>query len=89
MVNAIGSQGINPLQMLNAVNAFKAAEQVQQKEIPDVSDGIEVNDSSILDNQDTNEIKQFAKTAGEENLSNDDIKYGLTYGRSVIADYVI
>jgi len=89
MVNAIGSQGINPLQMLNAVNAFKASEQVQQKEIPDVSDGIEVNDSSILDNQDTNEIKQFAKTAGEENLSNDDIKYGLTYGRSVIADYVI
>ena len=35
------------------------------------------------------EIRQFAKNAGEENLSNEDIQYGLTYGRSVIADYLI
>lgn len=89
MINAVGTQGINPLQMLNAVNAFKATEQIQKNEMPEIPDGIDVNDSSILNNQDTSEIKQFAKIVGEENLSNDDIKYGLTYGRSVIADYVV
>ena len=89
MVNAVGTSNINPVQMLNAVNAFKASEQVQDNKIPETSDGIEINDNNILKNQDTNEIRQFAKIAGEENLSNEDIQYGLTYGRSVIADYMV
>lgn len=89
MVNAIGTPNVNPVQMFNAVNAFKTTEKVHKNEIPEISDGLEVNDNSILKNQDTEEIKQFAKTAGEENLSNEDIQYGLTYGRSVIADYII
>jgi hypothetical protein len=89
MVNAIGSQGINSVQMLNAVNAFKTSSKPENNEIPEVSDGIVINDNSILKNQDTEEIRQFAKIAGEENLSNEDIQYGLAYGRSVIADYLI
>lgn len=89
MVNAIGTSNINPVQMLNAVNAFKASEQVQENKAPEISEGLDINDSSILENQNTDEIKQFAKIAGEGNLSDDDIQYGLTYGRSVIADYVI
>lgn len=89
MINSIGTANINPIQMFNAVNAFKTTEQVQENKIPEVSDGININDNNILENQNVNEIKQFAKTAGEENLSNDDIQYGITYGRSVIADYVI
>lgn len=89
MVNAISSQNINPVQMFNALNAFKTSDKIQSNESPEVSDGIQINDSSILENQNTDEIKQFAKGAGEENLSNDDIRYGLTYGRSVIADYLI
>lgn len=89
MVNSISTPNINPVQMLNATNAFKASEQIKENKVPEISDGIDINDSSILKNQNTNEIKQFAKIAGEENLSDDDIQYGLTYGRSVIADYVI
>ena len=89
MVNSIGTSNINPVQMFNAVNAFKSSGLVQDNPAPEVSDGLDVNDSNILQNQDLNEIKQFAKTAGEENLSNDDIQYGVTYGRSVIADYMI
>lgn len=89
MVNAIGSSNINPIKMFNALNAFKSTDQVQDKKTPDVSDGININDKSILETQNLEEIKQFAKTAGEESLSNDDIQYGLTYGRSVIADFVI
>lgn len=89
MVNAISTSNINPVQMLNAFNAFKASENVQDNKIPETSDGIDINDNNILKNQNTDEIRQFAKIVGEENLTNEDIQYGLTYGRSVIADYVI
>lgn len=90
MVNAIGTNNINSVQMFNAVNAFKSSsEPVKNIQIPETSDGIDINDNNILENQDTEEIRQFAKIMGEENLSNDDIQYGITYGRSVIADYVI
>lgn len=89
MVNAIGSSNINPVQMLNALNAFKDSNKTEDVKIPEISDGIDINDSSVLKNQNTEEIRQFAKIAGEQNLSDDDIQYGLTYGRSVIADYMI
>lgn len=89
MVNAIGTPNINPVQMFNAVNAFKTSGQIQENKEPEISDGIEINDNNVLKNQDTNEIKQFAKIVGEESLSDEDIQYGLTYGRSVIADYMI
>jgi len=89
MVNAISTPNINPVQMLSALSAFKASEQIQDNKIPETSDGVGINDNNILKNQDTNEIRQFAKIAGEENLSNEDIQYGLTYGRSVIADYMV
>lgn len=91
MVNSIGASGnINPVQMFNAVNAFRSAENVQEKTPQiDTSEGLEINDKSILQSQDLGEIKEFAKNAGEENLSNEDIQYGLTYGRSVIADYIV
>lgn len=89
MVNPISSFNTNPIQMLNALNAFKASESPEKNNISEPTDGIEINDQSILQNQNLDEIKTFAKNAGEENLSNEDIQYGLTYGRSVIADFVI
>lgn len=89
MVNSINSNNINPIQMFNAVSAFKSSSPIDEQKIPETSDGTNINDSSILQDQDVAEIKEFAKTVGENNLSNDDIQYGLTYGRSVIADYVI
>jgi hypothetical protein len=89
MVQSI-SYNINPIQMMSALGAFKATENIQNtSKILEPSDGIDINDNSILKNQDTNEIKQFAQIAGEDNLSNEDIQYGLTYGRSVIADYSV
>lgn len=91
MVNAIGGSGnINSVQMFSALNAFKANEQVSEnKTVNEPSDGLEVNDTNLLKNQNLDEIKQFAQMVGEENLSTEDIQYGLTYGRSVIADYMI
>lgn len=91
MVNAVGNNNnINPVQMFTALNAFKASGQIQDNsKIVEPSDGIEINDNDILKNQDLDEIKQFAKTVGEDNLSTEDIQYGVTYGRSVIADYAV
>lgn len=89
MVNSVSTSNINPIQMFNAVNAFKSSGQIQDNSVPEISDGLDINDNNILKNQDTQEIKQFAKIAGEESLSDEDIQYGLTYGRSVIADYMI
>lgn len=89
MVNSIGTNNISPIQIFNAFNAFRASERAKDGSAPEVSDGIEINDNSILKDQDTDEIREFAKIMGEEDLSNEDIRYGLTYGRSVIADYMI
>lgn len=90
MVSSIGTSNINSVQMFSAMNAFKAAEAKPQDAVaPEVSDGVQVNDNNLLQNQNVEEIRQFAKVAGEENLSEEDIKYGIAYGRSVIADYSV
>ena len=89
MVNAIGNSNINPVQIFSALNAFKPIQNPIENIIPETSDGININDDNLLQSQNLEEIMQVAKTSGEENLSSEDIKYGLTYGRSVIADYVI
>lgn len=89
MVNPIGISGVNPIQYLNAANAFKASHaEAPEQIIPEFSDGIGINQEKLISDNDMEEIKQLAKSAGEENISDDDIKYGITYGRSVIADYV-
>lgn len=91
MVNGISSR-INSVQLLNATNAFKTASNPPSDETqePQVSDGVKVNDSqNILKNLNTDEIKKYASLAGEENLSDEDIRYGLIYGRSVMADWVV
>lgn len=89
MVQAISTSNINSVQAFNALNAFKSPGKTKENNLSDFSEGLQINDNNILKNKDTEEIKQFAKVAGEENLSDEDIQYGLTYGRSVIADYMI
>lgn len=89
MVNQVTNSNINPVQMFSALNAFKSVSQAKETPtVPDVSDGMGVNDNDLLKSQDLGEIKQFAQIAGENNLSDEDIQYGITYGRSVIADYL-
>lgn len=89
MVNPIGSN-ISAIQLFSAANAFKSSmtSPIQsQPKAPEVSEGTEINDNNILKTQNVDEIKKFAQMAGENNLSEEDIKYGLSYGRSVIAEY--
>ena len=77
----------------SAVNAFKTNKNVTKPEVQekqeDVIQGTKTSTAkSLLDKIDVNEIKECAKYVGEFNISDDDIKYGLLYGRSVIAEYL-
>lgn len=92
MLNGI-STGATSIQAFTAANAFKTAQNElnNNKKFKDnTSSGVDLKDNNyLLKDQNITEIRDFAKIAGEDNLTDEDIKYGLTYGRSVIADYVI
>ena len=85
--------GVNSVQQFSAVNAFrsnrnlKPAEELQEK--PDAASGTKTNSTpSLLDKIDVNEVRKYAESVGEFNISDDDIKYGILYGRSVIAEWL-
>lgn len=95
MLGSVNSSNVSAIQLLNAANAFKntkvsTPEAIQNRE-PQTSDGTDINDDSILKSQNIDEIKKYAKMvqeAGENDLTEEDIKYGLSYGRSVIVEYM-
>jgi len=94
MLTGISTGASNSIQAFTAANAFKTAQDALKNEKTRVEDntpsGVDLKDNNfLLKDQNIAEIKDFAKIAGEENLTDEDIKYGLTYGRSVIAEYVI
>ncbi len=96
----ISSQIANSIQKLNLTNAKRAFETPKEEknqtkvELQNAKkDDIELIDKENLEkkvvaknNINVEEIQKYASFVGE-NLSLDDINYGLTYGRSVIADY--
>jgi len=95
MVNSINSN-LNTIQFFNATNAFKNINSVKTIEAPQetkTQDATEektfLNDNDILNNINMDEIKEYASKIGENNINEDDIKYGLTYGRSILADWVV
>ena len=85
------NQGVNLLQYLNAKNAFQDINTEKKNN----DDGINLNkkventfdDKNMVSKINTQEVKNYA-TQMNETLTDDDIKYGLVYGRSVIADYI-
>ena len=94
MVSGITSGVTNTISMIRASKAFSAAQKTLQQSLPvkeeETSRGIDLKDTNeLLINKNIAEIQKFATYAGENNLSLDDIKYGLKYGRSVIADITI
>ncbi len=90
MLSSIGQN--NSVQQFSALNAFKTAQNPPKQEEMDVvqhSQGLNTTSNvSLLDKIDVNELRECAKYVGEFNISDDDIKYGLLYGRSVIAEYL-
>lgn len=93
MLSAIGGN-TNSLQMIGALNAFKANKAVTESAKPVMNDiqtsgGVNLSDNdSLLNKINLSEVRNFAQQIGETNLTDEDIKYGLTYGRSVIANYI-
>ena len=97
MLGQVNSSNVSAIQLLNAANAFKnnrvsSPIEPPMGRIPARSDGTDLNDdNSILKSQNVDEIKKYAKMvqeAGENDLTEEDIKYGLSYGRSVIVEYL-
>jgi len=81
----------NSVQQFSALSAFKSNKNVTkpESEPKEVSGGTKSsNAKTLLDRIDVNEVRECAKTVGEFNISDDDIKYGLLYGRSVIAEFL-
>ena len=87
------NSGVNSVQQFSAVNAFKTSQVKPAEEIKETEassrDGVNSSaNKNILDRIDVNDIRECAKTVGEYNITDEDIKYGLLYGRSVIAEWL-
>lgn len=85
----------NSVQAFSAVNAFRTSAHTTKPEIKEqdnivegTGDGTKSAPKTLLERVDTAEIRKFAEYAGEYNITDDDIKYGLMYGRSVIAEWL-
>lgn len=90
------SSNINQIADTNAINRIygyggykKSTAPIQNEVVQDVQkqDDIKLTSNSILSKVDVEDIKKTASQIGEE-ITEDDIKYGLTYGRSVLADFI-
>ena len=84
---------VNSVQQFSAVNAFrnnrnlKPVEDLQEK--PDTVSVVKTTSTPyLLDRIDVNDVRKYAESVGEFNISDDDIKYGILYGRSVIAEWL-
>lgn len=92
------ASSISKLNLTTATRAFRAQEENNKENTPNIElqntkkDDIQlINKGEIEEKTQNNginvaEIQQYASYMGE-NLSIDDINYGLMYGRSVIADF--
>jgi len=85
----------NNVQRFSAVNALRSGSSITKPEMREqetVSEntpaGTKAAPKSLLDRVDVADIRKFAEYAGEYNISDEDIKYGLMYGRSVIAEWL-
>ena len=91
MISSV-EQNVNSVQQFSAVNAFrtnknlKPAEELQEK--PEASGTKTSSTPSLLEKIDVNEIRKCAEYVGEYDITDEDIKYGMLYGRSVIAEWL-
>ena len=83
---------VNSVQQFSALNAFKSNKTLkpaQEQEPAEISSGTKTTSApSLLEKIDVNDIRKCAETVGEYNITDDDIKYGILYGRSVIAEWL-
>ena len=84
----------NSVQQFSAVNAFrsnrvtKPEQELEENIVQNTDSGIKAAPKALMERVDVEDIRKFAEYAGEFNITDDDIKYGLMYGRSVIAEWL-
>ena len=91
------ANSISKLNLSTAQRAFEASKKDNSKEEQIEVESFKQEDVSLIDENevskkqknpiDVADVQKYASYMGE-NLSIDDINYGLMYGRSVIADYL-
>ena len=87
------NSGVNSVQQFSALNAFKNNKTVKpQEEVQEKSETLSGTKTSstpsLLDKIDVADVRKCAETVGEFDISDEDIKYGILYGRSVIAEWL-
>lgn len=90
MISSVGQS--DSVQRFSAVNALRSsATQLKQK----TEDAVQEEASApvkapkgLLDRIDVAEVRKCAEYVGEYDITDEDIKYGMIYGRSVIAEYL-
>lgn len=83
----------NSVQQFSALNAFKSNKNIKKSEEEPVQEetlsGTQTSSAKgLLERINADEIRECAKTVGEYNITDEDIKYGMIYGRSVIAEWL-
>ena len=93
MLSSVGQN--NNVQRFSAVNALRSSAtqlnkpaEAQDSVFENTSDGTKSAPKGLLEKIDVADIRRCAEFVGEFNISDDDIKYGLMYGRSVIAEFL-
>ena len=94
MLSSIGQN--NNVQRFSAVNALRSSasqlskptEKNQDSVIETTSSATNTAPKGLLERVDVTDIRKCAEYVVEFNISDDDIKYGLMYGRSVIAEFL-
>ena len=94
MLSSVGQN--NSVQRFSAVNALrtsatqlnKTVEKEQESILDTTSSATKAAPKGLLERVDVTDIRKCAEYVGEFNITDDDIKYGLMYGRSVIAEYL-
>ena len=91
MTSSISSSSINSLNFIKATNAFKNYSKKPQEQSDTIIEevGAPKEAEKMFTNHNISEIREIAQNSGVENLSDEDIKYGLYFGRSVIANYSV
>ncbi|GEM_PF-988405 len=87
------NSGVNSVQQFSALNAFKTNKVSKpEKELGEnaieTPSGTKAAPKGLLSSVDLQDIRKCAEYVGEFDITDEDIKYGLMYGRSVIAEWL-
>ena len=91
MISSVGQS--DNVQRFAAVNALRSSATQLKPKAEELEENTQETATNIapkglLDRINVNEVRQCATYVGEFDISDEDIKYGMIYGRSVIAEFL-